>query len=108
MCMWGFGILSLISYILKEFCFRFIFYRKFFTQFKPGKSKNIMFFLNGIAHDILESSHYISHECLHMRTTEINLNSGATMAPKKTDNAKKSTADAQAFEWIVFERRVGQ
>jgi len=32
------------------------------------------------------------------------------MAPKKTDNAKKRTADARAnaFGRIVFERRVGQ
>ena len=28
-----------------------------------------------------------------MCTTEIELNSGAFMAPKKTDNAKKHTAD---------------
>ena len=32
---------------------------------------------------------YIPRDRSHMRTTEIELNSGAVMAPKKTDHAKK-------------------
>ena len=40
------------------------------------------------SHDIVESSHYILHDCSHMLTTEIELNLGAVMAPRKTDNAK--------------------
>ena len=32
----------------------------------------------------------------HMRTTEIELNKGTVMAPKKTDNSQKSTTDARA------------
>ena len=35
-------------------------------------------------------------------TTEIKLNSGNVMAPKKTDNAKKHTADAQAKRFWVY------
>ena len=37
-----------------------------------------------------------------MRTTELDLNLGAIMAPKKSDNAKKRTADAQEESFRVY------
>ena len=37
-----------------------------------------------------------------MRTTELDLNLGAIMAPKKSDNAKKCTADAQEECFRVY------
>ena len=61
-----------------------------------GKSKQSCLFLTESSHDIVESSRYIPRDRLHMRITEIDLNSGAVMAPKKTDNAKMRTADARA------------
>jgi len=53
-------------------------------------------FLTESSHDIVESSHYTLRDRSHKRNKEINLNSGALMAPKKTDKAKKRTADARA------------
>ena len=50
----------------------------------------------------MESSRYIPRDHLHMRTTEIDFNSAAVMAPKKTDNAKKRTADARAKRFWVY------
>ena len=38
----------------------------------------------------------------YMRTTEIEWNSGAVMAPKKTDKAKKRTTDARATHFWVY------
>ena len=46
-----------------------------------------MFILTESSHDIVESSRYIPRDHLHMRTIEIDFNSAAVMAPKKTDNA---------------------
>ena len=45
---------------------------------------------------------YIPRDRSHMRTTKIELNSGAVMAPKKTDHAKKRTADARAKRFCVY------
>ena len=45
---------------------------------------------------------YIPRDRSHMRTTEIELNSGAVMAPKKTDNAKSCIADARAKHFWVY------
>ena len=67
---------------LKEYRFRFIFYRKKNTLFKRGKSKNTMFIFNRILTWHWESSRYIPRGRSHMRTTELELNSGAFMAPK--------------------------
>jgi len=64
-----------------------------------------------LSHDILESLRYIPHGGMHMCTTEIKLNLGSVMAPKKTDNPKKRTADAGAKRFrvcIIFEHQVGQ
>ena len=44
---------------------------------------------------------YIPHDRSHMRTTEIELNLGAIIAPKKTNCTKKCTADARAkLFWV--------
>ena len=56
--------------------------------------KTSCLFLAESSHDIVELLRYIPHDCSHMRTTEIDLNSGVVMAKKKTGNAKKHTADA--------------
>ena len=61
------------------------------------------------SHDIVESSRHILRDRLHMHTTEIELNSGATMA-KKLTKLKSLTLmlERNAFGCIVFEHRVGQ
>ena len=53
------------------------------------------------SHDSVESSRYIPCDRSHMPTTEIELNSAAVMALKKTDNAEKRTADARAKSFWV-------
>jgi len=45
--------------------------------------------------DIVESSRFIPRDRSHMHTTEMELNLCAVMAPKKTNNAKKCTADVE-------------
>ena len=42
------------------------------------------------------------HVTSRVTVTEIDLNSGAIMNPKKTDNAKKLTADARAKHFWVY------
>jgi len=46
----------------------------------------------------VESSRHILRDSSHMRTTEIYL----IRTPKKTDNAKKRTADARAKLFWVY------
>ena len=58
--------------------------------------KTSCLFLTESSHDIVESSRYIPCDRSHQRTTEIELNSPAVMALKKTDNAEKRTTDARA------------
>ena len=50
--------------------------------YSGGKSKQSGLFLTESSHDIVESSRYIPRDRLHMRITEIDLNSGAVMAKK--------------------------
>ena len=67
-------------------------------------------FLTESSHDIVESSRYIPHDYSHMRTTEIDLNTGAIMAKKILTMLKSVPLmlKRNAFGCIVFERRVGQ
>ena len=66
------------------------------TPLKQSKSKNIMFIVKEFSHDIVESSRYIPRDRSHMRTSEMDLNSGAFMTPKKR------TTDAQAKRVWVY------
>ena len=50
------------------------------------------------------SLHFLPRDRSHMRTTEIELNLGAVMAPKKRPMMLKRNS----FGYIVFERRLGQ
>jgi len=59
--------------------FRFIFYCKVLPP-SNGISLKIRLFLTESSHDIVESSHYIPRDRSHMRTTGIEVNSGAVMA----------------------------
>ena len=61
-----------------------------------------MFNFKESSHDIVESSRYIQRDHSHLGTTEINLNFGRRYGSKKTDNAKKRTADAQAKHFWVY------
>ena len=71
-------------------------------SFKRGKSKNSMFNFNGIVTWHREVITLHPAWPFHVRTTEIELNSDAVMTPKKTDNAKKRTADVRAKRVWVY------
>jgi len=65
-------------------------------------------FMTESSHEIVESSRYILYDRSHMRTREIDLNSRAVMAPKKTDKRVPLMLKQSAFGCFVFERRVGR
>jgi len=58
-------------------------------------------FLTESLHDIVESSHYIPHDRLHMRTREIKLNLCAVIAPKETDNANARKRILHRWKWTT-------
>ena len=63
--------------------FRFIFFLKIIWPRLDRVSLKISCsFLTESSHDIVEYSRYIPCDCSHMRTAEIDLNSGAVMASK--------------------------
>ena len=71
-----------------------------FTRLQGVNLKISCLFLKESSHDIVESSRYIPRDpsCALQKY----LNSGAIMVPKKTDSAKKRTADARAKRFWVY------
>ena len=58
-------------------------------------------FFTESSHDIVESSRYIPRDRSHMRTTEI-FEFGRHYGSKKTDSAKKRTADAREKRFWAY------